>query len=380
MTISIKKLYLHPEFCTKKVDTSKAGMYLIIGFNPPCRNLPENYFDWPEAKIVAKYWTNECTWMLRDLVKKFGKKGWSKLDFEKILGRESYGMLLNDLRRGEKQYEPQGKWIHGITTPPNYFAEALISALKIPIPVFKQRKCNFCYKKFTPGIGDDVPWEYDYIGDQFSYKNMSFCAVCLKKIFGWPRPVPTNKLIAIRLLKEFYKTLGFIPPSNYLDKSFLHKLNIKTIKKIMRVMYKLPDPLYYKKTFHSWFKALIISEILPHKTRKMMRGTMLLSKDGHVCFSIGEKIIDDYFWERKIKHKKEAHYPHDTDLNPKGLLRTDWLIDKKTYIEFVGLKGQKDYDEKMLIKQELAMKKKIKLVEIAPQDIPNLAEIFKKIL
>ena len=368
MTIPIKNLYFHSEYCTEKVTE---GQFFRITASNPCGKLPENYFEWPEAKIVADYWTNECTKILESLVKKFGEKAWYKLNLEKILGKEKYQELLNKLQKTKEHYEPLGMWIHGFSTPPSYFTEALISALKLPIPEFKKRLCRFCHRSFTPGVGDETPWDYDFLSDEFSYQTIPFCYKCLKKAFGWPRQKPKSKAAASKALKDFYDILGLIPPYNYLNKDFLHKFDIKNLENIMEAMQRLPDPDFYKRRFRSWFRALIVSGILPSGARKMSRGTMVLSKDGHTCFSMGEKSIDDWLHQHKIKHKKEVHYPSDPFFNPRGWLRTDWLI-KNTYIEFVGLKGEDDYDKKMLLKHELADKKKLQLLEITSHDLVNL--------
>ena len=369
MSISLKNLYFHSEYCTEKVTE---GQFFRITASNPCGKLPENYFEWPEAKIVADYWTDECTKILENLVKKFGEKAEYKLNLEKILGEEKYKELLNKLQKAKEHYEPLRMWIHGFSTPPSYFAEALISTLKLPIPEFKKRLCRFCHRSFTPGVGDETPWDYDFLSDEFSYQNMPFCSKCLKKAFGWPRPKPKSKSAALKFLSNFYNILGFIPPYNYLNKDFLHRLEVKELKNIMKIMQELPDPDFYKKRFRSWFRALIAAGIISTGARKMSRGTMLLAKDGHMCFSMGEKSIDDWLKKNRIKHEKEAHYPKDGNLNPNGFWRADWKINK-IYIEYAGLKGEKSYDDKMLLKEELATKKQLDLIILTSNDLGNLA-------
>jgi hypothetical protein len=72
-------------------------------------------------------------------------------------------------------------------------------------------------------------------------------------------------------------------------------------------------------------------------TRRMQRGTQCLAKDGHVCFSLVEKTIDDMLTELGISHEKEVKYPN-SDFRC-GLARG-------VYIEYFGLTGDPGYDAK----------------------------------
>jgi len=49
----------------------------------------------------------------------------------------------------------------------------------------------------------------------------------------------------------------------------------------------------------------------------------------------------------------------------------------KFFIEYWGLKGQEDYDKKILIKREIAKEYGIPLIEIYPKDLPNLETKLK---
>jgi hypothetical protein len=139
MALSIKNLKFHPQILddgfneTTEFGDGDEKVSLNISMPNPFSGMPENYFDWPEAKIVAKYWTKECSDELAKEVKdadfkvlgnSFGKK------MKAVLGEQEYKEMLEELKLAKEKYEPEGLWIHGYTTPPVYFAEALASVIR----------------------------------------------------------------------------------------------------------------------------------------------------------------------------------------------------------------------------------------------------------
>lgn len=55
----------------------------------------------------------------------------------------------------------------------------------------------------------------------------------------------------------------------------------------------------------SYFKLLLKSGLVPEGTRHMRLGTMVLAKDGDMCFSLAEREIDDWMSKNGIVHEKE---------------------------------------------------------------------------
>jgi len=166
-----------------------------------------------------------------------------------------------------------------------------------------------------------------------------------------------NKEELIKLIPLLIK----IPPYDSFDTHPDFKKKIQKNKNIIT----------YKKVFGSWFKTLVSSGLLEGNVRQTGRGTMCLANDGCECNSIAEKNVDDWLYEHRIKHTKEPKYPKDEDLNPNGLFRGDWLVGE-TFIEFFGLVGSSDYDNKILLKKEILIKNKKELIEIYPGDLKNL--------
>lgn len=126
-----------------------------------------------------------------------------------------------------------------------------------------------------------------------------------------------------------------------------------------------------KQVFGTWLAALIAARLLEDGTRRMMRGTQCFARDGHVCLSLGEKTVDDFLTDTGLQHEKEPHYP---DSN----LRADFRIGD-TFVEFLGLKGQSDYDERTAIKRLMCKTRGLRLLLIEPKDLASRTTLGRKI-
>jgi hypothetical protein len=140
---------------------------------------------------------------------------------------------------------------------------------------------------------------------------------------------------------------------------------------LITFMKEKPSIILIKNIFGSWFEALLAAGILEDGTRKNSRGIQCLAKDGDVCYSLGEKTIDDLLYSMKIKHKKECKYPESN-------FRSDFLVNN-IHIEYFGLIGNKEYDKKMRDKIKLCNKHGLKLLAIYPKDLLNYNKLKEKI-
>jgi hypothetical protein len=133
-----------------------------------------------------------------------------------------------------------------------------------------------------------------------------------------------------------------------------------------------PSVKRVKDLFGSWLGALLAAGLLENGSRRLMRGTQCLARDGHVCYSIGEKTIDDFLTEMGVPHEREPHYPESS-------LRADFKI-AETFVEFLGLKGQPDYDEKTAAKERLCAAHRLRLILIDPKDLVSRSTLARKLL
>jgi len=150
----------------------------------------------------------------------------------------------------------------------------------------------------------------------------------------------------------------------------------------IRAFYKLQERIPIKKerpglarraqaVFGTWNKAIKTAGFEPNP---VIFSKKFIAKDGHICDSLAEKIIDDWLTSRKIKHTRSVPYPEDKKLTVDFVIRNNW-------IEFLGLNGViRRYDKLVEKKRRLCRKYKLSLIEIYPKDlfpVNHLSEIIR---
>ena len=124
----------------------------------------------------------------------------------------------------------------------------------------------------------------------------------------------------------------------------------------------------YQKRFGSWNNAIRAAGLEPNM---VIFSKKFGARDGHMCDSFAEKIIDDYLSEASIVHKRNAYYGNTK-------MSADFLV-KDIRIEYFGLAGVKeDYDENIERKRLESKKCDYKLLEIYPSALfaPGFKEFF----
>ncbi|SRR5258708_3860575 len=117
--------------------------------------------------------------------------------------------------------------------------------------------------------------------------------------------------------------------------------------------------------FGSWNKALIAAGLTPNRSlnQKMYRRRICKAIDGHVCNSVSESIIDNWFFNNNIPHKKEVLYPV-------GRHTADWKIEHNVFVEYFGLANDSErYDIEIKRKRSICKEYEIRLIEIYPKDL-----------
>lgn len=109
---------------------------------------------------------------------------------------------------------------------------------------------------------------------------------------------------------------------------------------------------------------------------RMARGTIIAARDGHACFSLREKVVDDFLHQHGIEHVREPFYPPGDILNSTGRWRADWELGDGTLVEMWGMPEDPTYAAKMRSKVELARRHGIRLVELTDSSLPHLGTIF----
>lgn len=115
-----------------------------------------------------------------------------------------------------------------------------------------------------------------------------------------------------------------------------------------------------RKHFGSWNNALIAAGLIPHRSlnQKMYKRRKCFAKDGHICDSVSELLVDNWLYSQSIAHQKEVPYP-------KGKFMADWALSSNIFVEYFGLANDsRRYDEEIKKKQQICRDSGIILIEI----------------
>lgn len=249
-----------------------------------------------------------------------------------------------------------------------YFATSRAEQLGLTKNIRKpiRKKCPLCSQDF---IESSLPVP---LVKRLGIDHLNFCAPCLKDCVlqstGNPK---TKKEEILEYLNKLAEALGKVPNQGYGEgMSDFAGIDDENRLIIIKVLQTKPTVKRVKEVFGSWLNALVQAGILEDGTRRTSQGTQTIAKDGHVCLSLGEKTIDDFLFQRSITHEKEPHYPE-------GNYRGDFLVED-TFIEYFGLTGDPDYDEKTKIKKKICKAHGIPLISTYPADLVSLKKLENK--
>lgn len=127
---------------------------------------------------------------------------------------------------------------------------------------------------------------------------------------------------------------------------------------------------------YSWSEWLQEAGLLSDGLRTS-RGTLTVAKDGHLCRSLLERHIDDFFHKNGIGHLPEPRYPYDPILNTSGY-RADWRLIDGTFVEALGFPKDPKYMTRIQRKLALASGHGIHVVTVTSEQLNELPQIFEK--
>jgi hypothetical protein len=208
---------------------------------------------------------------------------------------------------------------------------------------------------------------------RFGLDQLDFCSPCLRDTLLHSGNESLSKQEVLTYLRDLTDALQRVPPQDFgRGVNDLHGLSTQERLTVLQILKRKPTVRRVKELFGSWLKALIEAGILEDGAWATSRGTQCLAKDGHLCLSLGEKTIDDILYALGIPHEKEPPYPE-------GNFRADFAANG-VFIEYFGLTGNEDYDEKTKLKKKICKKYGIRLISIYPRDLTSTRELETKLL
>jgi hypothetical protein len=317
--------------------------------------------DYCENKYILKWWKQEHDKLIEELINR-EQWGWCWFITEEVKELTSRNILeswrLND------PLCSRYAWYNIIM----YFAIARAKKLDLLKNIRKPewRTCPFCGFEF---IEDSLPQP---LIDRVGINQIDFCSICLTKTVLFSGKMNVDKDDIIQYLTKITDVIQKIPNQDFgAGKNDISELNTNERLVILKLLENKPAIRIIKKIYGSWLNALKEANILPDGTRRTSRGTQCIAKDGHLCYSLAEKTIDDYLFRNGIKHDKEPKYPE-------GNFRADFQVGE-FFLEYFGLKGDPQYDERTELKIEICNKHKIKIIAIYNEDLVEFQKLKDKI-
>ena len=194
------------------------------------------------------------------------------------------------------------------------------------------------------------------------------CAVCLTKALILDGVPDSSGEEALSFVKQLVDALERIPPQQLPDPvAALAPLTRDQRITVIKLLIRRPTVSRVRELFGSWLQALVAANVLVGDVNRTTRGTRCIAEDGHVCLSLGEKTIDDLMHRLGIPHAKEVPYPE-------GGMRADFMV-ANTLVEYFGLHGDPQYDEKSARKREICANHDVQLVEVFPADLLDVRRL-----
>lgn len=308
--------------------------------------------EWANNPHVLRWWTPGHDELLRRAIKTRGFS-WPWKIKDEIVDATSPA-AIEEWRRLDplcRQYA----WYNVLM----YYAisRAKVTGLLELMGKVETRECPFCGKSFRE---DSLPGP---LVDRLGIDNLHWCAPCLTPLVLQHTGDATSSKDDVRAyLRRLSEVIQRVPPQGFGERAGdLHALSRVQLATALELFERKPATSRVTKLYGSWFKALVDAEVLEDGARRTARGTQCLAADGHTCYSLGEKTIDDWLSARKIPHEKEPPYPGTA-------FRGDFLVNG-AFVEYFGLAGNPEYDARAAAKRLAADQAGIRIVPVYPGDL-----------
>lgn len=239
-------------------------------------------------------------------------------------------------------------------------------------------ECLVCERELEPDLRASVEWRFP--------KNL--CVRCVT-IFDYHRRdlmevgldgdlARTAQIEAVQLLNPFTdnQLWELLPSSSHLYYvlDVASRPGIEQVQLLKSLAALAVNDLW--ETKYHLLAAAGLEELLP---RGKSRGIRSVSSCGHLCLSEGERTICEELMRRGVPHGREPVYWKISGLNPSegrsvfGEMRGDYIIGR-TILEYAGLHGHAEYDQKMQTKLRLCSEHGIEMKVVYPDDLRLLPQ------
>lgn len=336
--------------------------------------------DWCNNKYILKFWESKHDELILEEIDKWQWE-WDSITFHEKLQAMIPTSALEEFKNTDplcKQYA----WYNILIgfARSRAYVKGYLNKIRPP----QWKTCPLCNHRF---VENSLPVPFIR---RLTINQIDFCSPCLTKIFFSENNTLSkeDQMNYIANNKEHFnkryfdyvqnlaKAIGKIPSQSYGTHIYdLWNYSTEERIEILNLLSTKPHLDLVKNLYGSWFTLLCEAGVLDNGSIKTARGIHCLAQDNHLCLSLGEKTIDDFLYLHNIPHKKEPSYPF-------GNFRADFIIGS-TFVEYFGLTGNPEYDEKTKLKKSLCKQHGIELIAIFPKDLTDtnkLKRLFKRFI
>lgn len=193
-----------------------------------------------------------------------------------------------------------------------------LAEMKIAFREPRNLRCANCGRDFVESSITQ------YVAQRVNYK-ICFCLECYNRVLWQNRTINIDDdILEARISQEemlgqvaaLATALESVPTATFIRHPDLATFTEETQIAVVKILLAMPPYGLYVRTFGSWLRALVLAGVLEDGTQRTSRGIRCIANDGHECYSLAEKIIDDWLSSQGIPHEKEPQYPYDSQLNP----------------------------------------------------------------
>jgi len=179
---------------------------------------------------------------------------------------------------------------------------------------------------------------------------------------------PEDVIASLDDYRTLIDALGFYPAEGSNEVNLLSNIRRERFCDVLPLMERCFFPARYAKVYGNHVSALFATGCLGREQVVRARmGYRVVADDVHICYSLAEKMIDDWMHRSGIRHEKEPPYPEAVQSFFGGRVRADWRVGD-VYVEFFGLQSKTDYARKTDAKITACLATGVPVVALYPGD------------
>lgn len=244
------------------------------------------------------------------------------------------------------------------------YAEHRVQSLPIPVPApaSEPKPCASCGERF---VESSVP-PRRLSGP--GCESIPYCRVCIDCVESGRTHVSPSEILSY--LHDVFAEFSCVPTADW--NFALHASSAPQKRaRAFQLLARRPSREAVKAAFGGWFQVLVAAGIVDGEGEPGYLGTRSVPTDGHVCLSMGERTICELLTSAGIEHVHEPRYPE-------SMMRADFKIGD-SFVEYLGLAGRQDYDEKTRRKKAHAKLHSLQLELVYPRQLGDQDQLLKRL-